>query len=435
MCFPHHYVIGATLMSHQEVHMSYQTGSNEYLSKLKRHLEAERYAPDTVYRCMSVARGFLADLCEQHVDIAAVRPAYVDDYLKRRLRKYQQRHGRLPGYKSWRCLQNDGIRMLLRVVQVQWPPASAPCTDAEVLRREICESYAGWIGMSCGRSAGTIHNRCAEADRFLVWLDRRSTRQTPATLMVGVVDAYMRDRARSLSRSTLSRVASDMRGFLRWLHMTERTSLDLSSTVVAPSLYALESIPSVVRTEDVKKVLAVTRKDTSPKGLRDYAILLLLSTYGMRAGEITTLRLDDLDWRKEVIRVRHSKTGATSYLPLLADAGEAVLRYLQKARPATALREVFLRCKAPYCPFQAGSNISRLVQGRFERAGVVGSGKCNPHSFRHARAVSMLRAGIPSKEIGDLLGHRSSDSTTVYLKLATDDLRAVALEIPMEVNA
>lgn len=415
--------------------MSDHTGSNEHLSKLNRHLQAERYAPDTVYRCMSAARGFLADLNEQRVDIAAVRPAYVDDYLKRRLRKYRQRHGRLPGYKSWRCLQNDGIRMLLRVVQDQWPPALAPCTHAEVLRREICESYAGWIDMSCGRSAGTVHNRCAEAGRFLHWLDGRSPREMPAVLTVDVVDAYMRERARSLARSTLSRVASDIRGFLRWLHMTERTTLDLSPTVVAPSLYAFESIPSAVRTEDVKKILTVTRKDTSPKGLRDYAILLLLSTYGMRAGEITALRLDDLDWRNEVIRVRHSKTGATSYLPLLAAVGDAVLRYLQKARPATVFREVFISCYAPYRPFQAGSNISRLVQRRFEEAGVVGSGKRNPHSFRHARAVSMLRAGIPSKEIADLLGHRSAGSTTVYLKLATEDLRAVAMEIPAEVNA
>ncbi len=412
-----------------------QTGSDEYLSKLKRHLEAERYAPDTVLRCMTAARGFLADLNKQRVDIFGVRPAHVDDYLKRRLRKYRQRHGRSPGYKSWRCLQNDGIRMLLRVVQGRWPPFSAPCTDTEVLRREICESYAGWIGMCCGRSAGTVHNRCAEASRFLDWVDGRSSQETLAALTVGIVDTYMRDRARSLSRSTLCRVASDMRGFLRWLHMTERITLDLSRTVVAPSLYAFESIPSVVPAEDVRKVLAAARRDTSPKGLRDYAMLLLLSKYGMRAGEITALLLDDLDWRNEVIRVRHSKTGATSYLPLLADVGDAVLDYLQKARPATAFREVFIRCHAPYRPFQAGSNISRLVQRRFEEAGVIGSGKCNPHSFRHARAVSMLRAGIPSKEIGDVLGHRSAASTTVYLKLATEDLRAVAMEIPTEVNA
>src|SRR5713226_3062899 len=315
--------------------MSDHSGSAEYLSKLKSHLEAERYATETVIRCMTAARRFLADLKEQHVDVAAVRPAHVDRYLKQQLRRYRQRHGHSPRYRSWRCLQNDGIRMLLRAVQGQWPPIAEPATDAEILHQGICEAYAGWIRSSCGRSTGTVSNRCAEAGRFLGWLGRRVNGETLTTLTVMDVDAYMKDRAHSLRRSTLRRVAGDIRGFLRWLHMTERTIHDLSPTVVAPSLYAFEGIPSAVRAEDIRKILAVTRKDATPKGMRDYAILLLLSTYGLRAGELTGLRLDDLDWRNEIIRIRHSKTGATSYLPLLPDVGEAMLQYLQKARPIT----------------------------------------------------------------------------------------------------
>jgi integrase len=161
---------------------------------------------------------------------------------------------------------------------------------------------------------------------------------------------------------------------------------------------------------------------------------MLLSTYGVRAGEITMLRLDDVDWRNETIRIRHNKTGATSYLPLLPEVGEAILQYLQKSRPKTAFREVFIRCCAPYRPFKGGSNLGRLVRRWFEDAGANTKGKRGPHAFRHARAVSMLRAAVPLKEIGDLLGHRSADSTSVYLKLATEDLRAVAMEIPTEVK-
>jgi integrase/recombinase XerD len=202
-----------------------------------------------------------------------------------------------------------------------------------------------------------------------------------------------------------------------------------------PTLYAFESIPSALPNQDVKKVLAVAQKDRTPKGLRDFAILMLLSNYGMRAGEITALRLGDVDWRKEVLRVYHSKTGATSYLPLLHGVGEALLEYLQRARPKTSLREIFLRCRAPYRPFRSGNRLYRLVQGRLEAAGVITTGKRGPHIFRHARAVSMLRAAVPVKEIGDLLGHRAADSTMPYLKLATEDLRTVALEIPMAVKA
>ena len=217
--------------------------------------------------------------------------------------------------------------------------------------------------------------------------------------------------------------------------MTGQATRDLSSAVITPSLHAFEGIPSAFRAQEVKEVLAVTRQDRTPKGIRDHAILILLSTYGVRAGEITSLRLDDVDWRKEAIRIRHSKTGATSYLPLRPEVGEAILEYLEKSRPKTAIRELFLRCHAPFRPFRGGSSLWGLVQCRLEAAGVVPAGKRGPHAFRHARAVSMLRATVPVKEIGDLLGHRAADSTLVYLKRATEDLRAVALEIPTGVKA
>jgi integrase/recombinase XerD len=159
-------------------------------------------------------------------------------------------------------------------------------------------------------------------------------------------------------------------------------------------------------------------------------MLMLLATYGLRAGEIIALRLEDFDWRRDVLHVRHSKTGISSELPLLRSPGEAVLRYLEKGRPPTALREVFLRVYAPYRPFKNSTSLYSVVQKRLALAGVVPSGKRGPHAFRHARAVSLLRATVPLKTIGDVLGHRSSRSTGVYLKFATEALRAVGLDVP-----
>jgi integrase len=115
--------------------------------------------------------------------------------------------------------------------------------------------------------------------------------------------------------------------------------------------------------------------------------------------------------------------------------GNAILDYLQKGRPKTEARAIFIVDHAPYRPFQCGSCLYWLVRNRLTAAGVNVQGKQGPHAFRHARAVSLLRAAVPAKEIGDILGHRSASSTTVYLKLATEDLRAVALEIPGEVKA
>ena len=122
-------------------------------------------------------------------------------------------------------------------------------------------------------------------------------------------------------------------------------------------------------------------------GLRDYAMLLLLSTYGMRSGEIRRLRLDDIDWRAETLHIHHSKTGMHSLLPLMEPVGEALLNYLHRGRPKTDVREIFIRTRAPYRPL---SRIYSEVRRRLEAAGVKPHGKCGPHTFRHARAVSLL---------------------------------------------
>jgi len=188
-----------------------------------------------------------------------------------------------------------------------------------------------------------------------------------------------------------------------------------------------ETIPSALSSDQITAVLKFTRKDPSPMGLRDCAILQLLSTYGLRAGEITHLRLDDINWRAETLRIRHSKTGAHSLLPLMEPVGEALINYLRRGRPKTDAREIFIRARAPYRPL---SRIYSEVRRRLESAGVKPYGKHGPHIFRHARAVSLLRSSVSPKVIGDLLGHRSTEATIPYLKLATEDLRAIALKIP-----
>jgi len=406
-----------------------------WLSKLRNHLAEERYAARTSRQCFTVARHFLQYLDKQHVDVSEAETASVEVYLQQARRTYRRRHGHPPDYKGWRCLHTNGIHMLLRMVHGQWPPVPRAVTPAEIWRSEILGEYVQWMAGQRGLGQETVSHRCSEAGRLLDWLGEQATREELTTLTHLDVDRYMKHRAGSVGRRSLKDVTTKIRSFLRWLHMTGQTSRDLSSTVIAPLLYALESIPSALRAEDVEKVLAVTRQDCASKGIRDYAILMLISKYGIRSGEITTLRLDDVDWRKEVIRIRHSKTGAISYLPLLPEVGEAVLRYLQDSRPKTSFREVFIRACAPYRPFQRGSSLYRLVRHRLEAANVITTGKRGPHAFRHARAVSMLRATVAVKDIGDLLGHRAADSTLVYLKLATEDLRAVAMEIPTGVKA
>jgi len=137
--------------------MSDQSSSHAiWLSKLKNHLERERYATSSASRCVTAARHFLDHIGAKCVDIDAAQPADVELYLQQALRRYRRRHGRAPGYKSWRRLQTDGIHMLLRLAHDRWPPVTAAINPAEEFRQEICGAYARWMAGLCGRSAGTV---------------------------------------------------------------------------------------------------------------------------------------------------------------------------------------------------------------------------------------------------------------------------------------
>jgi integrase/recombinase XerD len=403
----------------------------EWLAEFNSYLTGERFATRTMKYYIPRVSEFLAFLQKQHIEVNSVRTPHVDRYMHLVLRRLRSRYGRLPF--NWRPGYTNPIGKFLKFAHGQWPPNPKPLSRAEKFHHQLCEQYVRWMSDVRGLAPATVSDRRKEACRFLTWL--RTNRFRLAALNLDHVDRYLKERAHGWRRSSIKAATDWLRIFLRWLHSVGQTNRDLSTAVIGPSMYAFASVPSALRSQDTKKVLTAVRQDSTSKGIRDYAILMLLSQYGMRAGEIVALRLDDIDWRREVIRVHHAKTGATSYLPLLPEVGNAILKYLQKARPKTSFRQIFIRHHAPYRPLLKGGSLYSLVRKRLDAAGVVTSGRRGPHAFRHTRAVSMLRARVPLKEIGDVLGHRSVNSTMTYLKLAVDDLRAIALEIPVEVRA
>jgi site-specific recombinase XerD len=409
---------------------------NEWLSKFNLHLSNVGYACGTRKYYIPRAGEFLVFLKRQRIGLSSVTPTDVDRYLQYAMRRFRDRYGGGPvDVRWWRSAYGTPVDLFLRFAHGHWPPDRRPATAAERFRRQLREDYVRWMFEVRGLSAQTVSDRYKELRRFMAWLGERADRAGIAALAVPDIDSYLKHRATSQGRSSMKTVVIWMRSLLRWLYTADLIDRDLSITVVAPSGYALEGIPSALRQEDVEKVLIAARQDHTAQGIRNYAILMLLARYGVRAGEIAALRLDDIDWRKEVIRVVHAKTGATSYLPLLPDVGDAILRYLQESRPAVFHREIFIRQPAPHRPFKKGASLYSLVRERLDAAGIMTPGRRGPHAFRHTRAVSLLRARVPLKEIGDVLGHRSTDSTMSYLKLAVDDLRAIALDVPMEVRA
>lgn len=402
-------------------------------ARLEEHLGKEGYSAGVIERYLAAAGHFLRYLAKQRIHIDAVQPAHVSMYLRCELRRFRRRHGHAPQcIGSWHAARTGAIHQLLRLVRGQWPPSpAAACSADEAFCQALSGEYAQWLGERRGLATETIRGLGAEARRFLSWYAGRLGDDL-LSLTIADIDAFLLFRAPSLRRVSRADLSQRLRCFMRFLHATGRTVRDFAPSVMAPTLYAYEGIPSALRPEEIGAVVKTTRKDRSRKGLRDYAILMLLSTYGLRAGEITQLRLEDIDWHAESFWIRHTKTGSQSALPLLPAVGEALLNYLRRGRPQTEAREVFIRAYAPYRALHNGSGLYTTVRQRIEAAGVQPKGKRGPHSFRHARAVSLLRAGVPVKTIGDLLGHRSAASTGPYLKLATEELRAVALEIPQQ---
>ena len=400
------------------------------IERLRSHLKAEGYSPSIQRSYPTLACHFL-DYCDtKGLAIEGVRSAHLTAFLRQRYRLFSKRHGKAPPFQRWRCRYTGAVHMLLRLVHGRWPFADPPASALDAFHRDIVQDYDVWLRDLRGLQPQTRTKRTMHALRFLSSLGPRASQESLPQLSVRDIDAYLKQCCSGLRRASIEDCTVCLRDFLRHLHGSGRTAADLSDTVIGPRIYDHEDIPSALAAEEVRRVLEVTRQDLSPIGLRDYAILTLLATYGLRAAEIVSLCLDDIDWRRDVLRVHHSKTGTYSELPLLREPGEAVLRYLEKARPPGVHREVFLRIQAPHRPFKNGSILNCVTSARLRAAGITPQGRKGPHAFRHARAVSLLRSGVPLKTIGDVLGHTSAAATAEYLKLATEDLRAVGLELP-----
>ena len=413
---------------------THSSAHNSLIEKLRIHLEAEGYSPSIQRSYPTLARHFLDYCGDKGVAIKAVRSAHLTGFLRWRYRVFSNRHGKAPPFQKW-CLRYTGaVHMLLRLVHGRWPITEPPATALEAFHRDVVQDYDIWLRDLRGLRPQTRSKRTTHALRFLATLGSRATQESLPQLGVRDIDAYLKQCCSGLRRASIEDRTVCLRDFLRYLHYSDRTTADLSATVIGPRIYDRENIPSALGAEEVHRVLEVTRQDLSPIGLRDYALLTLLATYGLRAAEIVNLCLDDIDWRRDVLRVHHSKTETYSELPLLCEPGEAVLRYLDKARPPSVHREVFLRMQAPHRPFKNGSILNCVTSARLRAAGVTPQGRKGPHAFRHARAVSLLRSGVSLKLIGDVIGHTSATATAEYLKLATEDLRAVGLELPSGVS-
>src|SRR5215471_12079692 len=174
---------------------------------------------------------------------------------------------------------------------------------------------------------------------------------------------------------------------------------------------------------DVQRWIAITA-DKSARDIRDRAILILLATYGLRSSEVSGLRLEDVNWESEKVSIGRSKQRRAQEYPLVSEAGEAILHYLQKTRPRCTQREIFLTSKAPFHRLSQGA-LYHLVSSRLSALGIHALRR-GPHALRHACAGRLVTEGFSLKEVGDHLGHRSAFATRIYAKVDLAGLREAA---------
>jgi integrase len=284
------------------------------------------------------------------------------------------------------------------------------------------DRYVTWMRDERGFTLSSVEQWSRIIGRFLGWCER--TNRQLGGLCVEDIDAYfVTQGTERWSRVSMANTASALRGFLRFSAMQGMCADRLASSICRPRLYRQESLPYAPGWSDVQRMLASADTD-KPRDIRDRAILLLLAVYGMRSGEVSALRLDQIDWAGRTLRLFRLKRRQPQIYPLVSSVAEGLARYIDTVRPASSYPEVFLRMQAPRGALKAGS-IYDVANRRFVALGIEAAHR-GGHALRHACATRLLAEGLSLKEIGDHLGHRSPSTTSVYAKVNMGALREVS---------
>lgn len=307
------------------------------------------------------------------------------------------------------------LRGLGVIAAEEHAPAGSP-TDL------LLASFECYLLTERGLAAGTASGYVTHARWFLEGL---AAGRELAGLSAGeVTGAVLRKTASGVSVSAARYFVSALRSFLRFCFVQGLVEADLSHAALAVSGRRRSSLPRGISKANAQALLGACDR-RSALGRRDYALIIVLLRLGLRRHEAAALTLGDIDWRAGELLVR-GKGGREDRLPLPADVGEAIAAYLRRGRPVSTRREVFLRARAPYQPIACGT-VSSTVRRACRRAGIAEVGA---HRLRHTTACEMVSARVPLERIGQVLRHRSLQSTAIYARVDLDQLRLLAAPWP-----
>jgi len=288
---------------------------------------------------------------------------------------------------------------------------------------EFIQDFATFMINERGLSQNTIRNRCWHVEQFLGWYKSQNGCNI-ASIRASNIDKFFRTYgSERWSRVSIASSANALSSFFQYAEIRNWTNFHIAESIQRPRLFTHENLPSGPSWDDVKR-LFVSMESQNTSDIRDRVIIMLFAIYGMRSGEVATLKLENIDWENNQVKITRQKQRRSQVYPLIPLFGNALIQYLQLVRPKCSHREVFLTLKAPIKPLSI-SGLSSLVCKRIKKLNIhtIHQG---PHALRHACATHLLLEGFSMKEIGDHLGHRSSDATRIYAKVDLQSLREVA---------
>jgi integrase/recombinase XerD len=375
-------------------------------------LKARGYPPNAIARRVEAAP-FL-DHCFRQQQIDSLSGCTAD-----RLRAC------LPRQKRWTPQMAYALgRSLLLYLEEQGRLRSLP----PVASQRLLTAYHEYLERRRGFAPSTIARHTTLAGDFLRFLHYDDQERSLPQVQAGDLETFLVQTSHRVGRITMQKVIAILRSFLKFLAASGRVPAGLDRHLDSPRHHRDERLVRALPWQDILSLLRGIDRSTS-KGCRDYAMLLLIATYGLRRSEVTSLAVDDIRWRAGVIRVPRPKVGTPLVLPLTEEAGTALIEYLRQRTGNPSERQLFLRVRAPQGPIEPTA-VNDAFDAWARHAGVRAPGLGGPHALRHGVAMHLLRQGTPLKTIGDLLGHRSAESTGVYLRLQIEDLRDVALPLP-----
>ena len=384
-------------------------------------LDSNHYAPRNVHRRVPILchfGEFVRQRGEADVHIAL---SYVEDFASKwvedhslNCRTVQARN------KVFEDARNPVRQMLLLatkgIVSVNRQQKQIPFTTD-------VPGFLQYLREERGLRETSIRHYIHYLHRFADYLKRTGAAPL-SSLSPALLAAFVVDTAPGMAKTSRRNMCGALRVFLQFCHREKIIATDLSPAVEMPQSYRLADVPRSITWDEVRMMFEAVDRRTV-RGRRDYAILLLLVTYGLRAHEVARMTLNDIDWKRERLQIPERKAGHWTAYPLASVVAEALIEYLQSGRPETEDRHIFFRTLAPRAPIRS-SAISSAVAIYLRKAGVQVY-RAGSHSLRHTCVQRLIDAEFPLKTIGDYVGHRSPQSTEIYTKVAIAALRAVAM--------